>query len=91
MTPRGRTVLRALTRREKQILPLVCAGHSNKQVADRVQLAEQVIKNYLRCVFRKVGVRNRHELVVFCWQSGVVACPCEARRQFLERRQIWWR
>jgi DNA-binding CsgD family transcriptional regulator len=84
MTPRGKTVLRSLNRRERQILSLLCGGLSNRVIAQRVGLQEQVIKNYLRQVFKKAGVKNRQQLVVFSWQSGIVMCPCAARARFLK-------
>jgi DNA-binding CsgD family transcriptional regulator len=88
MTPRGQFILRMLTRREREILPLVCAGFSNRKIAERTLLGDQVVKNYLRGIFKKAGVENRHELVVFAWKHGVVTCPCQARRQFIAQQQV---
>jgi DNA-binding CsgD family transcriptional regulator len=87
MTPRGQFILRLLTRREREILPLVCAGFSNRKIGERILIGDQVVKNYLRGLFKKVGVESRHELVVFAWKHGIVACPCQARSQFRSQRQ----
>jgi DNA-binding NarL/FixJ family response regulator len=86
MTPRGQFILRLMTRREREILPLICAGFSNKKIGERIQITDQVVKNYLRGIFKKAGVKSRHELVVFAWKHGVVACPCQARRHFISQQ-----
>ena len=84
ITPRGKIILRLLSRREREILPLVCAGLSNRRIGERLLLVDQVVKNYLRGLFKKVGVASRHELMTFAWRHGLVApCPCQARSEFL--------
>jgi DNA-binding NarL/FixJ family response regulator len=86
MTEKGRFILRLLTRREREILVLVCAGFPNKKIGERILISDQVVKNYLCGLYKKVGVANRHELVVFVWQHGIVTCPCQARIRFLAER-----
>jgi DNA-binding CsgD family transcriptional regulator len=36
----------------------------------------QVVKNYMRRIFDKVGVDNRMELYVYLIQHGIISCPC---------------
>src|SRR5207247_10259922 len=50
-----------LSHREKQILSLVAAGATNREIANRLYLAESTIKNHLSSVFVKLGVRSRAE------------------------------
>jgi DNA-binding CsgD family transcriptional regulator len=80
-------VLRLLTRREREVLVLVCAGYSNRKIGERVLIVDQAVKNRLRYIYKKAGVKNRHELVVFCWQHGIVQCPCQSRRVFIGGHQ----
>jgi DNA-binding CsgD family transcriptional regulator len=66
-TPIGwrRTVARVyrLTRREVQIVELVCAGHSNAQLAQHLDLSVATVKTHLQHVFEKLGVSKRAALV----------------------------
>jgi DNA-binding NarL/FixJ family response regulator len=51
----------ALSHREKQALALVAAGFTNRQIADRLFLAESTVKTHLSSVFGKLGVCSRSE------------------------------
>jgi len=44
----------------------------NKEIATRVGTTEQVVKNYLRKVYDKLGVADRLELALYCLNSRVV-------------------
>lgn len=48
-----------LSRRERDIADLVCAGQQNKQVAYALALSEFTVENHLRRIYRKLGVHNR--------------------------------
>lgn len=53
----------SLTPREKEILDLVVNhGKINKEIADRLSLTEQTVKNYLRTALRHFGARRTREL-----------------------------
>ena len=54
---------RPLSHREKQILALVMAGHTNREIADRLYLAESTVKTHLSSAFRKLDARSRSEAV----------------------------
>lgn len=53
-----------LTKRELEIVDLVCLGLRNKQIANRCDLTEGTVKIHLNSVFRKLGVASRAELIV---------------------------
>ena len=53
-----------LTKREMEIVELVCLGLRNRQIADRCALTEGTVKIHLNSVFRKLGVTSRAELIV---------------------------
>jgi len=56
--------LRSLTDRERQIVALVCAGHSNKMIARKLQVKEGTIKTHLHAIYVKLGIENRANLIV---------------------------
>jgi two-component system, NarL family, nitrate/nitrite response regulator NarL len=57
--------LRLLTRREQQIRGLIAGGASNKEVADRLVIAEKTVKAHLTHIFRKLGLSSRLQLAVY--------------------------
>lgn len=57
-------VLASLTRREEEILKLVAAGNSNKEVARRLDLQEKTIKHHMTRILQKLNVRNRTEAAI---------------------------
>lgn len=61
----GRTmpVELGLSRREEQLTALLCRGLQNKAIAFELGLSEYTVENYLRRLYRKLGVRNRAGLV----------------------------
>jgi len=68
-----------LTPKEALIVSCVTQGMKNKEIAQKVGTTEQVVKNYLRKVYDKLGVADRLELALFCLNNrildGVVKAP----------------
>jgi DNA-binding NarL/FixJ family response regulator len=58
---RRQVARRALTHREKQVLALVLVGSTNRQIADRLYLAESTVKTHLSSAFEKLDARSRAE------------------------------
>jgi two-component system, NarL family, response regulator DevR len=58
----------ALTPHERRILELVTEGQTNREIAERLHLAEKTIRNYVSTILGKVGVRNRTQLAVYVAQ-----------------------
>jgi two-component system response regulator DevR len=52
-----------LTRREQQLVQLVSEGLTNKEIASRLYLSEQTVKNHIQRMLRKAGVSDRLEAV----------------------------
>jgi DNA-binding NarL/FixJ family response regulator len=52
----------ALSEREKQVAKLVAEGASNKEIADRLSIAERTVKAHLTAIFDKTGARDRLQL-----------------------------
>ncbi|MFQ3787611.1 response regulator transcription factor [Halomonas sp. A29] len=56
--------LTALTERERAVALAVAEGRSNKEVARQLDITERTVKAHLGAVFRKLGVRDRMQLVL---------------------------
>ena len=67
MQPRDR-----LTMKEMQVALLVWQGHTNRDIAQTIGTTEQVVKNYLRNTFDKLGVWSRLELALYVASHGGV-------------------
>ena len=68
----GHLVREKLTPREMQVVGLIVQGCRNKDIANQLGTKEQVVKNYLRSVYGKVGVSDRLELALFAIHHHVV-------------------
>ena len=54
-----------LSARHREIIRLVAAGMSNREIAAMTSLKEPSIKNYLTIIYRRVGVRDRVRLLLW--------------------------
>jgi len=59
---RSRLLKLGLTPRQEEIAALTIQGHSNSEIADRLLITEQTVKDHLRAIFEKAGVRKRTAL-----------------------------
>jgi DNA-binding NarL/FixJ family response regulator len=71
-----------LTRKEVEVATLVWEGMTNRDIAHQLGTTEQVVKNYLRTTFDKLGVWSRLELALYVashgggeWQRDLVMQP----------------
>ncbi|POM27868.1 Transcriptional regulatory protein DegU [Actinomadura rubteroloni] len=55
-----------LTRQERRVLDLICAGKSNREISRALGIAEKTAKNHVYSIFRKLGVHSRLE-AAFVW------------------------
>ena len=55
----------ALSNREREIVVLVAQGFKNKEMAERMFISEQTVKNHLHNIFDKLGVSDRLELALY--------------------------
>jgi DNA-binding CsgD family transcriptional regulator len=72
LPPQGCLRRTQLTPKETVIVSCVTQGMKNKEIAVRVGTTEQVVKNYLRKVYDKLGVADRLELALYCLSHHVV-------------------
>lgn len=59
-----------LTKKEVQVAVLVWEGLTNREIAQLIGTTEQVVKNYLRNTFDKLGVWSRLELALYVASHG---------------------
>lgn len=61
-----------LTERELAVLRLLVSGYQNREIADRLFLAEGTVKNHVSSVLFKLGVRDRTSAVLRALQDGIL-------------------
>jgi two-component system nitrate/nitrite response regulator NarL len=59
-----------VTPRERQIVDLLSAGASNKEIAKRLSVTERTVKAHLTAIFRKLGLSGRLQLALFALEHG---------------------
>jgi DNA-binding NarL/FixJ family response regulator len=64
--------LDTLTVRERQVLVQVAGGHSNDEIAERLQVSPLTVKTHVNRAMAKLGARDRAQLVVIAYESGLV-------------------
>ncbi|EKX61629.1 response regulator transcription factor [Streptomyces ipomoeae] len=64
--------LGTLTGREREVLVQVAAGHSNDEIAERLEVSPLTVKTHVNRAMAKLGARDRAQLVVFAYESGLV-------------------
>lgn len=69
------TQLNALTDREREIMALVATGLSNTDIADKLFLSPHTAKTHINRAMTKLNVRDRAQLVVIAYESGLVMPP----------------
>jgi DNA-binding NarL/FixJ family response regulator len=64
--------LAALTEREREVMVLVAGGLSNEEIAERLVISPATAKTHVSRAMVKLGARDRAQLVVFAYESGLV-------------------
>jgi DNA-binding NarL/FixJ family response regulator len=54
-----------LTKKEKEIVSLICHGCRNKEIAQRLDISEQTVKSHCNRIYKKVGVSDRLQLALY--------------------------
>jgi DNA-binding NarL/FixJ family response regulator len=71
-TPAEDGPLMALTDRERQVMVEIARGATNAEIAERLYLAEPTVKSYVGRILAKLGVRDRVQIVIRAYESGLV-------------------
>ena len=60
-----------LSTREREIVQFVAQGYKNKEMAEKMFISEQTVKNHLHNIFDKLGVSDRLELALYAIHKGL--------------------
>jgi DNA-binding NarL/FixJ family response regulator len=69
---RSGAALSQLTERELEVVRLVATGASNAEIAEALFLSEQTVKSHVSRTLAKLGLRDRTQIVVAAYESGLV-------------------
>lgn len=61
-----------LSEREIEILKVLAQGHTNKEIANQLYLAEGTVKNYVTSILQKIGVRDRTQAAIRARELGIL-------------------
>jgi DNA-binding NarL/FixJ family response regulator len=61
-----------LSDREREILKLLAQGLSNREIADRLSLAQGTVKNYVTTILQKLGARDRTQAALRARELGLI-------------------
>lgn len=70
--PKQRATLSQLTERELEVMRLVASGQTNAELAAALFLSEQTVKTHVSKILAKLGLRDRTQVVVAAYESGLV-------------------
>lgn len=60
-----------LSQREREIIVLISQGYKNKEIAEKMFITEQTVKNHLHNIFDKLGVSDRLELALYAIHNSL--------------------
>jgi len=66
-----------LSPKEMSIITCITQGKRNKEIAFQLGTTEQVIKNYLRKIYDKLGVSDRLELALYCLHNKIIQADAD--------------
>jgi DNA-binding NarL/FixJ family response regulator len=72
---RGGRTRSPLSNREREIVALVAQGYRNREMAEKMFISEQTVKNHLHNIFDKLGVSDRLELALYAIHKGLHVTP----------------
>jgi two-component system response regulator NreC len=62
-----------LTDREKEMLPLIAGGRTNKEIAQALQLSEHTVHNHRAHLMEKLGMHDRSQLLLYAIRHGIIS------------------
>lgn len=65
--------MRALSRREREVLAALSRGRSNREIARTLSLSEETVKSHVSSILAKLGLQDRTQAAIFGLQQGLVS------------------
>jgi DNA-binding CsgD family transcriptional regulator len=59
-----------VSKRERDVVRLVSDGMRNQEIANKLNLSEHTVRNYLQRIYEKLGISSRVELVLYAASGG---------------------
>lgn len=70
--PPGSDLIEPLSNRELEVLQLICAGCSNREIAGKLFISENTVKRHNNNIFSKMGVNSRAQAITRAHQLGSI-------------------
>jgi DNA-binding NarL/FixJ family response regulator len=70
--PSAAVELKSLTGRELDVFRLLVQGYGNAEIAEKLHLGESTIKSHVQHLYRKLGVRDRVQVVIYAYENGLI-------------------
>lgn len=70
--PHPAAELDAITHREREVMALVADGLTNDEIAQKVYMSPVTVRTHVSRAMTKLGVRDRAQLVVLAYETGLV-------------------
>ena len=75
----GRPARRTCPSARFEILRLVAAGHSNREIGEQLFISGHTVANHVRSILRKTGAANRTEAAGYAFRNGLLECRTPGR------------
>jgi DNA-binding NarL/FixJ family response regulator len=69
------SALEQLTDREKEVLIEMGRGGTNREIANRLFISDNTVKNHIHNILEKLGLSNRREVIRYAQQRGLISAP----------------
>ena len=63
--------IKALTKREYEVLTLIAEGLNNRDIANRLYISEKTVKNHVSSIFKKIEVNDRIQAAIFAFKNNI--------------------
>lgn len=62
-----------LTHREREVLGLICEGHSDFEMSKKLNLSENTVRNHIASLYRKIGVNRRSAAIIWARERAITS------------------